>query len=87
MYLAEIEWLDACSESECIPFESAMKIKPVVRKEIAYVINEEDDYYTIASGVLEDFYRGSSAFHNVWAIPKKMIKKLNILEVKVVRWL
>ena len=77
--MVEITWLDACCEEGHVPPKAASEVKPLLRRNIGYVLEETEQYIIATVGFLENFYKGEVAYDMVFAFPRGMITEVREL--------
>ena len=73
--IVEITWVDACEDDGHIEIEGVKQIRPLERRNVGYIIDQNDEFVIIGWGVIHNFFKGLDACSNVFAIPKAMITK------------
>jgi len=79
MKLVEIIWCDACLEEAHIPATSLPNLRALIRKNVGYCIEDNDEQVQISFGIIENLYKGDRAYDMVLTLPKPMIKEIKEL--------
>lgn len=74
--IVEIIWMDACAEEAHINLDTANALTPMERKNVGYLLRENDKEVVIAYGLMENFFKGNKAYDLAFAIPRGCIKKI-----------
>ena len=82
MKIVMVEWLDACCEESHIRRELAREIRPILRRNYGEVVDEADDYITIAFGSLDNLFKGEEAVDVAFCIPRGCITSITKLDIK-----
>jgi len=71
--LVEVTWLDAMTEEAHIHREAVNALVPIQRRNVGYLLKLDDDSVVLCYGILENLYKGKTAFDMVMVIPKGMV--------------
>ena len=77
MKRVEIEWEDSCLINDWLTEEQVMLIGNPQALHIGYLVNEDDNSYTLVMG-----YSDSGLYHARFTIPKGCVKSIKTLRVK-----
>ncbi|KKL78561.1 hypothetical protein LCGC14_2023640 [marine sediment metagenome] len=80
MKLVEVSWLDAGCEHSSMPLEGVIRLVPMPRSNVGYLVYSGKDKVIISFGKIEDSNIDHVAYEDNLVIPKSMV--LNIREVK-----
>lgn len=80
MQKVEVVWLDAATEEAHIPLEEALKLTPIERSNVGYLLVEDNDRILLAYGILNNMFKGLTAYDYSMEIPKGMIVKIKKLK-------
>ena len=61
MKIVEVTWLDAWSSSDDAPVEAIEGLKPITRRNVGYLLNEDKDGIILAAGISEKAAVGEDA--------------------------
>lgn len=80
MEIVEVIWIDACVEEAKVPLSTALDLQPIKRRNVGYLLPKDDGNVIIAYGVLENLFKGQTAYEYSFEIPKGMIQKVRKLK-------
>lgn len=75
----EVVWLDACCEEGPVPLDAIDDMEELIRRNIGYLVREDKERITIASGVIYNFHNDKDAYEHVMIIPRAMIIETELL--------
>ena len=80
--IVEIIWLDAGLESMQLSIEEAKILKPMPRKNIGYLIHQDEDKVILAFGFIEDSEKYKSVCDQILILPIGIVKTIRPLFIK-----
>ncbi len=79
MKSVEVTWQDAGCERENLDFEQASKLHPVTRKNLGYLICDDDERVIICFGIIDDCDKKMSCTSDTLVIPKGDVQELKVM--------
>ena len=85
MRKVEVTWLDAWSSSDDAPIEAIQGLKPITRRNLGYLLSEDDEGIILAAGISEKAIIGEDikrkdTFSDRILIPWGVIEGIMVLE-------
>ena len=88
MRIVEVTWLDAWSEQDDVTIEALEGLKPIVRRNVGYLVRETEEEIILAAGVSEKTAKGDplnpkDTLTERLLIPRGVIQQIVNLEMIV----
>ena len=80
--LVEVIWEDAGLESLQLTIEEALTLKPMLRKNIGYLIHQDEDKIILVFGFVEDSDRHKSVCDQILVLPIGIVRTIRPLFIK-----
>jgi len=80
MQIVEVTWLDAGCEHEDLDIERAKEINPMPRRNVGYLVEDNEDKLVVCFGIIEDKDKKNSCTSDTLVIPKSIVLNIKPLE-------
>jgi hypothetical protein len=76
MEKATVHWIDAQVEGDDMPIEGALDLKPLIRENAGYLLEESEEKVILAFGLIKNPNKDIIGYDKILVIPRSMVTEI-----------